>query len=297
MNFSPLARRLAILVCGRRKAIPNSMPELPEVETVCRSLRPHLVGRTIRRIRVLEPRLRIPVDKSALSALAGKTVDGISRIAKYIVFTLSEEQAWIFHLGMSGKLICVTPEQALQKHDHIIVELEGGGELRYHDPRRFGLCLVVKQHRLRELPQLCGIGLDPFDPALDGEYLFRFTRVSERRIRDLLLDQHIVAGLGNIYANEILSLAGIKPTTRAHRLSRKQAQKLAATIPRLLSDAIRWCGTSFSDYRDADDRSGEFQNHLQVYDRDGQACRRCAAVVKRVAIGNRSAFYCPTCQK
>jgi formamidopyrimidine-DNA glycosylase len=273
------------------------MPELPEVETVCRSLRPHILGRTIRRIRVLEARLRVPVDASALRALAGKRVEGISRIGKYIVLSLSQGQVWLFHLGMSGKLICVAPGQALQKHDHIIVELEGGGELRYHDPRRFGLSLVVKKHRLHELPQLRGIGLDPFDPALDGEYLFRFTRASERRIRDLLLDQHIVAGLGNIYANEILSLAGIKPTTRSHRLSRKQVQKLAATIPSLLGDAIRWCGTSFSDYRDADDRSGEFQNHLQVYDRNGQACRRCANIVKRVPIGNRSAFYCPTCQK
>jgi formamidopyrimidine-DNA glycosylase len=213
------------------------------------------------------------------------------------VLSLSQENAWLFHLGMSGKLICVRPGQALEKHDHIIVALQGGGELRYHDPRRFGLSLVVKQHQLHQLPQLRGIGLDPFDSALDGDYLFRFTRASERRIRDVLLDQHIVAGLGNIYANEILALAGIKPTARAHRLTRKQVQKLATMIPQLLGDAIRWCGTSFSDYRDADNKSGEFQNHLQVYDREGQACRRCAAVVKRVAIGNRSAFYCPACQK
>jgi formamidopyrimidine-DNA glycosylase len=175
--------------------------------------------------------------------------------------------------------------------------LDGGSELRYHDPRRFGLSLVTSQDRLHKLPQLRRVGLDPFDPALDGDYLFRFTRASGRRIRDLLLDQQIVAGLGNIYANEILSLTGIKPSARAHRLTRAQVQSLAAAIPTLLGDAIRWCGTSFSDYRDADDKAGEFQNHLRVYDRDGEKCRKCPSVIKRVALGNRSAYYCPSCQK
>jgi formamidopyrimidine-DNA glycosylase len=272
------------------------MPELPEVETVCRSLRPHLLGRTIRRVRVLEPRLRVQVDERKLKSLAGKRVAGITRIAKYILIEL-EDLAWLFHLGMSGKLICVAPSTARQKHDHIIAELDDGVELRYHDPRRFGLSLVAKKDRLYDLPQLRHVGLDPFDAALDAEYLFRVTRASERRIRDLLLDQQIIAGLGNIYANEILSLVGIKPTTRAHRLSRKRVAALAAMIPRLLSDAIRWCGTSFSDYRDADDKSGEFQNHLRVYDREGEKCRICPSVIKRVPLGNRSAFYCPACQK
>jgi formamidopyrimidine-DNA glycosylase len=273
------------------------MPELPEVETVCRSLRPHLLGRTISRVRVLEPRLRLPVDEKKLRSLAGKRIDAISRVGKYILFGLSGNAVWLFHLGMSWKLICVEANVARQKHDHIIVELDDGAELRYHDPRRFGLSLVANQCELQELPQLRHVGLDPFDPGLNGEYLFRFTRSSERRIRDLLLDQQIIAGLGNIYANEILSIAGIKPTARAHRLTRKQVAAIAATIPKLLSDAIRWCGTSFSDYRDADDKSGEFQNHLRVYDRHGEKCRACPSTIKRVAIGNRSAFYCPTCQK
>ena len=273
------------------------MPELPEVETVCRSLRPHLLNRTIGRVRVLEPRLRIRVDEKKLQSLAGKRVEAISRVAKYILLKLSGHAVWLFHLGMSGKLICVTADVARQKHDHIIVELDNGAELRYHDPRRFGLSLVAHESKLQELPQLRHVGLDPFDAALNGEYLFRFTRASERRIRDLLLDQQIIAGLGNIYANEILSIAGIKPTARAHRLTRKQVAAIAATIPSLLNDAIRWCGTSFSDYRDADDKSGEFQNHLRVYDRHGEKCRACSGRIKRVAIGNRSAFYCPACQK
>ena len=273
------------------------MPELPEVETVCRSLRPHLLGRTIEAIQVVEPRLRIRVDKKSLRSLIGQRIEAIERRAKYILFQLSANSVWLFHLGMSGKLICVKRDTARQKHDHIIVQLEGGGELRYHDPRRFGLSVVTRRESLDELPQLRVLGIDPFDADLSGEFLFRFTRGSMRRIRDLLLDQQIVAGLGNIYANEILSLTGIKPTTRAHRLTRQQADALAGAIPRLLGDAIRWCGTSFSDYRDADDKSGEFQNHLRVYDRDGEKCRNCPSIIKRVAIGNRSAFYCPRCQK
>jgi formamidopyrimidine-DNA glycosylase len=227
----------------------------------------------------------------------GERVEAIERRAKYILIQLSANWVWLIHLGMSGKLICVAGDTARRKHDHIVVRLEGGGELRYHDPRRFGLSVVTRREALDELPQLRVLGIDPFDADLSGEFLFRFTRGSTRRIRDLLLDQQIIAGLGNIYANEILSLTGIKPTTRAHRLTRNQTGALAGAIPRLLRDAIRWCGTSFSDYRDADDKSGEFQHHLRVYDRSGEKCRSCPGVIKRVAIGNRSAFYCPTCQK
>ena len=184
-----------------------------------------------------------------------------------------------------------------QKHDHIVVALDGGTELRYHDPRRFGLSLVVQQDQLNSLPQLRDLGPDPLSARFGGAHLYASTRASERRIRDLLLDQQVVAGLGNIYANEILFRTGIRPTTRAWRLTRRQVAAIAAATPKLLRDAIRWCGTSFSDYRDADDKRGEFQNHLRVYDRDGDKCRVCLQVIKRVAIGNRSAFYCPTCQK
>jgi len=273
------------------------MPELPEVETVCRTLRPHLLGKTICRVQVLEPRLRLPVDRRALARLSGRRIEDITRVAKYILLHLSGEAVWVFHLGMSGKLICVANGAERRKHDHIVAHFQGGGELRYHDPRRFGLSLVTDRVRLNELPQLRGLGLDPFADRLTGDFLYRFTRASKRRMRDLLLDQRIVAGLGNIYANEILACAGVKPTARAHRLTRTQAEAIARAIPRLLKDAIRWCGTSFSDYRDANDRSGAFQNHLRVYDREGEKCRRCAALIKRVAIGNRSAYYCPRCQK
>ncbi len=273
------------------------MPELPEVETVCRSLRPHLLGRKISDVEVIEPRLRTRVDCSALMQLIGRQIIEIGRKGKYILMRLDGGNVWVFHLGMSGKLICVEGNSARRKHDHIVVRLSDGGELRYHDPRRFGLSLLTTTEALSEVPSLRSLGVDPFDPDLSGAYLFRFTRSSRRRIRDLLLDQQIIAGLGNIYANEVLFLAGIRPTARAHRLTRQQTHRISEAIPKLLKRAIRWCGTSFSDYRDANDKRGAFQNHLCVYDRDGEPCRSCASVIKRIAIGNRSAFYCPSCQK
>ncbi len=273
------------------------MPELPEVETVCRSLRPHLLGRTIKSVEVREPRLRTRVDTKALLRLAGRQIVEIARKGKYILLRLDAGQVWIFHLGMSGKLICVETDAVRNKHDHIVVHLSGGGELRYHDPRRFGLSLLTTAADLGEVPALCRLGVDPFDPDLSGGYLYQFTRFSRRRIRDLLLDQQIIAGLGNIYANEVLFLAGVKPTVRAHRLTRPQTERISRAIPKLLRQAIRWCGTSFSDYRDADDRRGAFQNHLCVYDRAGEACRRCESRIRRIALGNRGAFFCPSCQK
>ncbi len=273
------------------------MPELPEVETVCRTLRPHLLGRRIQQIEVREPRLRVPVDVARLDVLAGQRIDSVDRVAKYILLRFSNAAVWLFHLGMSGRLICAGTNSPWQKHDHIVVDFDDGRRLCYHDPRRFGLAIVTQADELADLPQLRHLGVDPFAATLNGDYLYRFTRASERRIRDLLLDQQIVAGLGNIYANELLSIVQVRPTTRACRLTRKQVCMIAAAIPELLQDAIRWCGTSFSDYRDADDKSGEFQNHLRVYDRGGESCRVCRSTIKRVAIGNRSAFYCPKCQK
>ena len=273
------------------------MPELPEVETVCRSLRPHILGRRISRIDVLEPRLRTRVQESALARLVGRKIVEVGRRGKYILIRLDDGRVWVFHLGMTGKLIYVGRNRPRRKHDHIIVHLSGGGELRYHDPRRFGLCLVTTAQDIDELAPLRRLGVDPLNGGLTGDYLFGFTRASRRRIRDLLLDQDIIAGLGNIYANEALFLSGIKPTARSHRLTRSQVGSLAETIPQLLKQAIRWCGTSFSDYRDADDKRGGFQEHLRVYDRQGEVCRVCSCTIKRVALGNRSAFYCPSCQK
>jgi formamidopyrimidine-DNA glycosylase len=272
------------------------MPELPEVETICRGLQPHLQGRTIVRVDVLQPRLRSLVEPALPGRLQDETIVRVGRRAKYILIFLANKTVWVFHLGMSGKLIHVDAAIPMQKHDHMVATLDNGRELRYHDPRRFGLSVVVAEARLHELPQLRHLGLDPFDSQFDGPYLHAFTKRSARRIRDLLLDQQVVAGVGNIYANEILFRVGIRPTHRACRLPRSKVEQIAAMIPKVLGDAIRWCGTSFSDYRDADDNFGAFQKRLRVYDREGEKCRSCPSVIKRLPLGNRSVFYCSACQ-
>lgn len=273
------------------------MPELPEVETICRGLRTRLPGRRVTQVRILESRLRHPVSRRFQSQLQERMILDVERRGKYLLIRLAGDLLWVFHLGMSGKLIYVKAGRPREEHDHIVAKLDNGHELRYHDPRRFGLSLLVRRSELDSLPQFRHLGLDPFDSRFEFNYLYSFTRSSKRRIRDLLIDQRVLAGLGNIYANEILFYAGIRPATRARRLGRRQVERIVTTTPELLSEAIRWCGTSFSDYRDAEDRFGEFQDHLRVYDREGEPCRACRTMIKRAPLGNRSAFYCPKCQR
>src|SRR3954470_130666 len=273
------------------------MPELPEVETICRGLRARAAGARIIDVKVLEPRLRTRVGADFASALAGRVITDVKRRAKYILILLDNDGVWLTHLGMSGKLIWVEEGRARAKHDHIVARLEGGNELLYHDPRRFGLSLVTTLAELDFLPQMKDLGPEPLDGVFNADYLYGATRASRRRIRDVLIDQTTVAGVGNIYANEILFHAGVRPTARAWKLGRAKVERIAELTPKILREAIRWCGTSFSDYRDADDRYGDFQRHLRVYDREREKCKTCSAAIKRVSLGNRSAFYCPECQK
>lgn len=273
------------------------MPELPEIETICGGLRGLLPGRIAARVEVLDRRLRCRVSPDFRRRLEGRAIEDVGRRGKYILVALEGKWVWISHLGMSGKLIYVEASRPRERHDHIIVTLSNGHELRYHDPRRFGLSLVVPAARISALPQLKDLGPEPFDPEFCAAYLYAVFHESRRRIRDVLIDQRVVAGLGNIYANEILFRAGMRPTRPACKLGRSGADTIAKAIPEVLREAIRWCGTSFSDYRDAQDRFGGFQNHLRVYGREGEKCRACASAIRRVSLGNRSAFYCRTCQK
>jgi formamidopyrimidine-DNA glycosylase len=273
------------------------MPELPEVETVCRTLRAVTTGHRIVEVEVLERRLRMPVSRNFKSLLQGRKIVDIQRRGKYILLVLEGDMVWVSHLGMSGKLIYVAAERAREEHDHIFVRLDHGFDLRYHDPRRFGLAAVMPAAELEAWPQIRDLGPDPLGPDFAGAGLFAHTRGSRRKIRDLLLDQSVVAGLGNIYINELLFYAGVRPTTRAFKLDRLRVLRMATVARELLHEAIQWGGTSFSDYRDGQDRRGEFQQHLRVYGREGESCRRCSQLIKRISVGNRSAFYCPVCQR
>jgi formamidopyrimidine-DNA glycosylase len=273
------------------------MPELPEVETVRATLSRALRGRRIAEVSVGERRLRVPVQPGFEEMLRGRAIERVRRRGKYLLIELGGKKVWIVHLGMSGRLVYVPEPRPREKHDHIVARLVGGGEIRYRDPRRFGLALVLPVEELRAWAPLRGLGVDPFEPAFTAGYLEERARASRRRIRDLLIDQSVIAGLGNIYANEALFRAGVRPAARAGGLARERIGRIVAAVRRVLREAIAGRGTSLSDYRDGDDRAGDFQRFLRVYGREGRACRRCGGRIKRVALGGRGAFYCPRCQR
>ncbi|HEX9880010.1 MAG TPA: bifunctional DNA-formamidopyrimidine glycosylase/DNA-(apurinic or apyrimidinic site) lyase [Candidatus Binatia bacterium] len=272
------------------------MPELPEVETTCRTLLPLIRGRVISRVRVLERRLRIPIAQDFEANLEKETIVGVARRGKYILMDLGSPMVWVIHLGMTGKLIYLDTHLPWNRHDHVVVEFATGDELRLHDPRRFGLSVVLPAADLWRWPPLGSLGLDPLAHGWNGAYLHSVLRSTTRRLRDLLLDQKVVAGVGNIYANEALFRVGLRPTRRAHTVNAGTAEGLAEALVMVLHEAIRWRGTSFSDYRDGRDRKGRFQSRLNVYNREGKPCRVCRASIKRARMGNRGAFYCPHCQ-
>ena len=272
------------------------MPELPEVETIRRSLDPLIRGHRIVSVQVLQRQLRIPVVEDFEPRLKGKTVRGVKRKGKYLLVELDPEDVWVLHLGMSGKLTYFRKPCPLVKHDHMVVRFETGGELRYHDPRRFGLSLVLRHEELSQWPPLSHLGVDPLSDQFHVDYLYSVMQNSKRRVKDLLMDQTVVAGLVNIYVNEILFRTGLRPTRRVSRINHRLANRIVEATPSVLEEAIRWRGTSFSDYRDGEDRKGGFQNHLQVYNREGEKCRVCPDKIKRLQVGNRSVYYCPTCQ-
>lgn len=273
------------------------MPELPEVETICRGLRAVLPGRKIVAVKVRDPRLRRPVPRDFAAELKGRAITDLRRRGKYLLIFLAPDRVWIVHLGMSGKLIYVKVPRPRGRHDHIIARLDNGHELRYHDPRRFGFCTVVSETAVADLPQIRPLGPEPLEGDFHERHLLAAAKRSRRTIKDLLTDQRILVGLGNIYVNEVLFHARVRPTRRAWRVGRLGIRRIAEAIPRILQEAISWRGTSFSDYRDGEDRKGEFQEHLAVYGREGKECRACKARIKLVPVGNRSAFYCPSCQK
>ncbi|HZR80683.1 MAG TPA: bifunctional DNA-formamidopyrimidine glycosylase/DNA-(apurinic or apyrimidinic site) lyase [Candidatus Binatia bacterium] len=268
------------------------MPELPEVETVRRTIAPHVVGRRILRVDVRERRLRRPIARDFAARLAGRRIAAVERRGKYLLLDVGDGLRWIVHLGMSGRF-CVGEPPAGMPHVHVVVALDGGRQLYFRDPRRFGLMLLSDDERA-----LGPIGVEPLDAAFTGERLFAATRRRPRTtMKSLLMDQREVAGLGNIYVNEALYLAGVRPSRRAGRLTRAEAEQVAAGVQSVLARAIESRGSSLLDYRDADGNEGEFQRSLGVYEREGQACRRCGATIRRLVIVGRSSFYCPACQR
>lgn len=274
------------------------MPELPEVEVCRRGLLSVIEGRQFLGATVRAPRLRLPIPDELGRHLGGQQVTGIQRRGKYLLLDCrggEEDGSLIIHLGMSGNLRFVAPGTPPGRHDHVDF-LFAGKTLRYSDPRRFGV-IVWQPHGAPPHSLLSVLGVEPLESLFTGDWLFEATRRRAGPIKPTLMDSHLVVGVGNIYASESLFRAGISPLRAANRISRERYCMLVSAIRETLSDAIAAGGSSIRDYVHSDGGAGCFQVDVAVYDRAGEACRRCSGVVRQIRQGGRSTFYCPCCQR
>lgn len=271
------------------------MPELPEVENTRRGLARHLRRQRIAALRVYEPRLRWPVRPDLSRKLAGQRILRVGRRGKYLVLGL-EAGTVLLHLGMSGNLRAVPAQVARIPHDHFDLVLDSGLALRFNDPRRFG-CLLYTDSDPREHALLARIGPEPFSRAFNAGYLLRITRGRRVAVKQLLMNSRLVVGLGNIYTSEALFRARIRPQRRAGTLSPTECARLVRGARAVLRHAIRAGGTTLRDYLGADGMPGSFRRRLYVYERTGKPCRRCGSAVRALKQGQRSTYYCPSCQR
>jgi len=271
------------------------MPELPEVETTRRGIRAALRGRRVAEFVLCNHRLRWPVDRALAKILPGQRVLDVRRRAKYLLIEL-ERGTLIAHLGMSGSLRVMPADAPWLKHDHYELRLDTGRGLRFNDPRRFGSLHWVTGDPL-DHPLLAGLGPEPLDVGFDGACLAARAKGRKVAIKQFLMDQSVVVGVGNIYASEALFRAGIHPRRAAGKVSLGRLERLAEAVKSVLGEAIRQGGTTLRDYVNADGTPGYFRQKLYVYERDGQACRRCGTAIRKLAQGQRSTYFCPACQK
>lgn len=278
------------------------MPELPEVETVCRGLALRLTGQRLVHVEVRRADLRLPMPADFAARLTGRRVERIGRRAKYILIHLDDGAVVIGHLGMSGRL-CVLPEDAPPgapgTHDHVAFRTEDGVRVVYTDPRRFGLLTLTVTAQLGEHPLLKELGPEPLDAAFTAAVLQARLRGRRVPLKAALLDQGVVAGLGNIYVCEALYRARLSPNRQAGTVTDAQAKRLVAAIKQVLSAAIEAGGSTLRDYVQADGELGFFQNQFAVYGRAGEPCRTpgCRGVIERQVQAGRSTYACPVCQK
>jgi formamidopyrimidine-DNA glycosylase len=271
------------------------MPELPEVETTRRGIAPAVRGRTIDKIIVREPRLRWRVPKDLPRLAAGQPVKELQRRAKYLLLTL-ERGTMILHLGMSGSLRVLPSPTPPQLHDHVDILLDSGACLRFNDPRRFGSLLWTSEDPLQH-PLLKSLAPEPLSPAFDADYLAAAAKGRRVAIKLLIMNSQVVVGVGNIYASEALFRAGIRPKRAAGRLKREEIERLVVAIKDVLDDAIREGGTTLRDYINPEGMPGYFRQKLFVYERAKEPCRICRTPVRQLVLGQRSTYFCPTCQR
>jgi formamidopyrimidine-DNA glycosylase len=272
------------------------MPELPEVETTVRGLEKVLLGQRIARVELRRADLRRAFPDDLGQRMTGATVVSLGRRAKYGLIATDRGDTMIFHLGMSGRWR-IDPVE-LGAHDHLVIETAGGRVVALNDPRRFGSIDVVPSEGLLDWPAFKALGPEPLDDALSGKWFKERLAGRKAAIKLMLLDQRIVAGLGNIYVCEALFRARIDPRKAAGRVSRAKLDALAGAIPTVLEEAIAAGGSSLRDFAAPDGELGYFSKTFDVYDREGEPCRGgCGGVVKRIVQGGRSTFYCPKCQR
>ncbi len=270
------------------------MPELPEVETTRRGITPFIVGPLIDRVDVRQPQLRWPIPKTLPLSLPGQRVHAVERRGKYILMHTAVGSV-ILHLGMSGSLRIVGADQQPRKHDHCDIVFENNQCLRFHDPRRFG-CILWTTASPFAHPLIKHLGVEPLSMEFNGDYLYHQASGRSIAIKNLLMDSQVVVGIGNIYANEALFVAGINPKRAAGRISQVRLEKLAQAAIQILSDAIDQGGTTLRDFVNEAGRPGYFQQTLNVYGRGGEPCPKCSTPLRCDRIGQRSTFYCLRCQ-
>lgn len=293
------------------------MPELPEVETVRRGLSPALEGRVIRRATANRPDLRFPLPENFAARLTGRRVINLTRRAKYILAHLEGGEVLLIHLGMSGRFTIHPPhEEPLRpgqfhhdlhvetgvgtgKHDHIVFDMEDGTRIVYCDHRRFGYMDLLAEGELETSRHLAKIGPEPLGNGFSADVLASAFKGRRTPVKSALLDQHNVAGLGNIYVCEALFRSGISPKRSAASIGRERIERLTREIRDVLSEAIEAGGSTLRDYAQTDGELGYFQHRFQVYDREGETCSKpdCGATVRRIVQSGRSTFYCPKCQR
>lgn len=271
------------------------MPELPEVETTCAGIRPHLQGQVLERVEIRERRLRWPIEIGLEEKLAEQKLQSVERRAKYILLRL-ETGTLVFHLGMSGSLrILMQPFEA-QKHEHVDCVFSNGKILRFCDPRRFGALIWIEQE-LDSHKLFLHLGPEPLQASFNGDYLYQLSRKRKQAIKQLIMNAEVVVGVGNIYANEALFAAGIYPARPAGSLSKKRMYRLVDEIQAVLHNAIVQGGTTLKDFEGPDGKPGYFAQKLRVYGRKGQACVQCNRPLKELRMNNRSTVFCSNCQK
>ena len=273
------------------------MPELPEVETIAADLRPHLAGRTITRCELSFPTIvRHPEPEEFVDAVAGMKIERVARRGKYILIGLSNDVLLVVHLGMTGHLNIVDPQAPLQKHTHAVFFLDDGRQLRYRDPRRFGRLLLGRHEALLSARKMPLLGPEPIDPEFAADELYRRLRKRRTAVKAVLLDQSAIAGVGNIYADESLHRAGLRPDRIAGTVSRRSATRLHESLRDSLLAAIDNRGSSVDTYRDAWGERGRQQEKLLVYGRAGEPCFTCGRPLSSKRIAGRTTVFCRHCQ-